>query len=534
MSSLATLRGNLPSTRREALILYRDLLAAAARKGPDHLRKVRRWLCRNDLFYLMVFMFGRKDMNHDWLFARIREVEREPNGFLDLWAREHYKSTIISYGLSAQDILASHGDDPEPRYQGREVTIGIFSFTRPIAKQFLRQIKYEFESNRELQELFPDVLWPGSAGEIQRQAPKWSEDDGITVRRRTNPKEATVEAWGLVDGQPTSKHFWLRVYDDIVTDKSVTTPEMINKTTDAWALSSNLGTEGGWVRYVGTRYHLFDTYRTMQERGIPPRVYPCTSDGSEDFENKAVFASPAYLRKKRQDQGPYIFGAQMLLNPTADTAQGFRQEWLKYWPATRSHNLNIGLVVDPASKKKKSNDYTSAWVYGVDGNDNTMVLEVVRDRLNLVERCKLVFELHRKWRPSAVGYEEYGLQADIEHIEFVQGLENYRFPITPLGGSMAKEDRIKRLIPDFEGGRIFLPQQGCVRITSEGKAVDMVRAFIEEEYTAFPVVSHDDMLDCLSRKKDLKLSPPEPEEEQEAKWMREHLEDSGVGGWETA
>ena len=98
-------------------------------------------------------------------------------------------------------------------------TVGIFSHTRPIAKAFLRQIKNELERNEWLKELFPEVLW-----EDPRKAPKWSEDEGIVVKRSSNPKESSVEAWGLVDGQPTSKHFGALVYDDIVTRESVTTP----------------------------------------------------------------------------------------------------------------------------------------------------------------------------------------------------------------------------------------------------------------------------------------------------------------------
>ncbi len=457
-------------------------------------------------------------------------MQAQPNGYLDLWAREHYKSTIITFGLSLQDILASHGEDPEPRYGGREVTIGILSYNRPEAKKPLRQIKFECESNAELKALFPDVLW-----ENVKDAPKWSEDEGLIFRRKSNPKEATVEAHGLVDGQPIGMHYFIRVYDDVVTDKSVT-PTMVPKTTAAWELSDNLGTEGGWERYAGTRYGVFDTYAVMISRGIPTRIYPCTSDGSEDW-SKSVFRSAKFLADKRRKQGPYTFGAQMLLNPTADNAQGFREEWLKYWPAQNFTGLNFYIVVDPASKKKKENDFTTMWVIGAAGDRNFYLCDGVRDRLNLTGRTKNLFALHRKWRPRAVGYEEYGLQADIEHMEYVMGHENYRFSITPLGGQVQKEDRIKQLVPVFEQGRMFLPQSGIVKLNYENQQVDIVRLLIDEEYKTFPVVVHDDGLDCMARILEPALGVvfPEPDEQQRPKWMTDHdMDDADGGDWQTA
>jgi predicted phage terminase large subunit-like protein len=510
----------LPQTRLEAIQFYRLALTAAAQRSPQLYRNAKRWLARNDLFFLLTVICKRSDLNHDWLFARCREVQANPNGFLDLWAREHYKSTIITFGLSLQDILASHGEDPEPRYGGREVTIGIFSYNRPLAKDFLKQIKRECETNEELKSLFPDILW-----ESPKDAPKWSEDDGLIFRRRTNPREATVEAWGLVDGQPIGKHFFIVVYDDVVTDRSVT-EEMIPKTTAAWELSQNLGTEGGWYRYIGTRYHLFDTYSVMIKRGIPPRIYACTSDGSEDFETKAVLRSAAFLRDKREKQGPYTFGAQMLLNPKADTAQGFREEWLRYWKADNTTGLNFYILVDPASKKKKTSDYTAMWVIGAGGDKNFYVVDGAYARLNLRERATELFKLHRKWRPLAVGYEEYGIQADVEHIEFEQELKNYRFSITRLGGQVAKPDRIKRLVPVFEQGRMFLPKSGIVKLDHEKQQRDIVRQFVDEEYSAFPVGKHDDALDCMSRilDADLGVMFPEPTAADMPKWMADELE----------
>jgi len=31
----------------------------------------------------------------------------------------------------------------------------------------------------------------------QKESPKWSEDDGLIVKRKGNPRESTREAWGL-------------------------------------------------------------------------------------------------------------------------------------------------------------------------------------------------------------------------------------------------------------------------------------------------------------------------------------------------
>ena len=103
--------------------------------------------------------------------------------------------------------------------------------------------------------MFPVFFWDNP----HRDAPKWSEDDGIVLKRAGNPKESTIEAWGLVDGQPTSKHYRLMVYDDVVTKDSVTTPDMIRKVTEAWEASLNLSVEDGAVRYIGTRWHFADT-----------------------------------------------------------------------------------------------------------------------------------------------------------------------------------------------------------------------------------------------------------------------------------
>jgi phage terminase large subunit-like protein len=494
-------------TRAQSNEMY---LKALEDNDEDALRE----FCLNDLFFLLTIGCKRKDINKDWLYDRCREVEADPDGYLDLWAREHYKSTIITFGLSIQNIL----NNPD-------ITIGIFSHTRPIAKDFLKQIKTEFEQNTFLKSLFPDILYANP----EKESPKWSLDAGIRVKRKTNPKEETVEAWGVVDGQPTGKHFLLLIYDDLVTIESVNTPDQIKKTTMSLQLSYNLGAQGGKRRFIGTRYHSNDTYKAIIQLGtVTPRIKPATDNGKVD--GNSVFLPPEILAEKRRDFGSYVFVCQMLQDPVADNAMGFKEEWLRYYKKLDSTaGWNIYLIVDPANKKKKTSDYTVMEVIGLSPDQNYYLLDAVRDRMNLTERTAKLFELHRKWKPTKTGYEQYGMQSDIEHIEYVMEQENYRFSITEMGGTLAKSDRILKLVPIYEQHRFYMPES-LFYIDYEKKRVDYIKSFLDEEYLVFPVSSHDDMMDCRARILDPSLGAKFPEIQAPVTEHQPVYYESG-GGW---
>ena len=472
---------------------YEARLSALWRACPDdQIKALSRALCRTDLYFLLRYALNRADARHQWIFERCAEVQAEPDGFIDLWSREHYKSAIITYAKTIQDVLATHGDGAS----GREVCVGIFGHTRGIAKRFLRQIKQEFESNAKLKEWFPDILWSNP----WKESPKWSEDDGVVVRRKSNPPEATIEAWGVVDGQPIGKHFPLLVYDDVVVPESVTNPDMIAKTTDMLSLSYALGADGGARRMIGTRYHQNDSYRVVIERGtFKPRIHLLTKDGTATGE--PVLRTAEWVRDKRRDMGPYIFSSQMLQAPSADESQGFKEEWVQYHDGVPRAGLNVYITIDPAGSKEKKSDYTAGFVQGLGPDGNIYVLDIVRDKFNLTQRAQLLMRWHRKWKPmrqDGVRYEKYGLQSDIEHIQYVQRESNYRFDITPVAGIVSKNERIKRLIPYYEQRKVFWPRT-LYYTNSEGKTEDLVQVYLQQEYKPFPVSLHDDLLDAQAR-----------------------------------
>ena len=264
-------------------------------------------------------------------------------------------------------------------------------------------------------------------------------------------------------------------------------------------MPEGVSTEGGAVRYIGTRWSYADTYREILARGAAiERRHPATIDGTAGGE--PVLFSKERLAETRQRMGPYTFAAQFLLDPAAERDQAFHDDWLRYFDPDEgsTDEMRKYLLVDPASSKKKGSDYTVMAVIGLAPDENFYLLDAVRDRLNLTERGDKLFALHRKWRPERVGYEKYGMQADIEYIREKQRQGNYRFEVIELGGRLSKPDRIRRMVPIFQAGRFYLPTS-LWRVTHEGKREDLVTIFVEQEYKPFPIAVHDDFFDAISR-----------------------------------
>ena len=249
----------------------------------------------------------------------------------------------------------------------------------------------------------------------------------------------------------------------------------------------------------------------MTDRGtLKAREYPGRIGGVED--GHSIVWDDLTHHQKRKDMGPYTYAAQILLNPKADSLQGFQREWLRYYTKKPTKTNNY-ILVDSANSKRKDSDYTAMWVIGLGQDQNYYVLDMVRDRLNLTERAARLIELHRKWKPKQVRWEQYGLMADIQHIKSVQEAEGYRFDIMEVAGRTGKDDRISRLIPIFEQGRIYFPKSFYVT-DYEKNTRNLVHDFIEQEYLPFPVSAHKDLIDSLARIEEPNLKLVWPKEAQ--------------------
>jgi len=463
-------------------------------------------------------------LRHPWFYERCREVEADPDGYLDIWARGHGKTSIITVGGSIQEVL-----------RNAELTIGLFSHTSAIAKSFLAVIKREFEYNTDLRLLFPDILYERP----QEQSPSWSLDAGIIVKRQGNPKEATIEAHGLVDGQPISKHYALMIFDDVVTERSVGTEDQIAKTNESWSLADNLGARNARKWAAGTRYHFADTYSLMAERGaVKVRKYPATEDGT--LTGKPVLLSPEEWEAKKRDQLESTVACQLLCDPQAGNQRMFEPSDLGYFEI-RPQTLNCYLLVDPAHSLKKDSDDTAMVVIGVDAAGNKYLLDGIAHKIELQGKWKWLRDLYEKWKGErgvqgvSVGYERYGAQSDLQYFEERMRTERVSFQIEelawPRSGSGSKRDRVQRLSPDFKAHRFFIPYPTKSdkltslqrQATQDGDGDLIARRIIRRDENNelydlssklmlqvidFPFCQKKDIIDAVSRIYDMEIRTP--------------------------
>ena len=186
----------------------------------------------------------------------------------------------------------------------------------------------------------------------------------------------------------------------------------------------------------------------------------------------------------------------------------FRKEWIQYYDTVFHDQFTKYMFVDPAYTKTADSDYTAIWIIGAGEDNNLYVIDIVRDKLNPREKEDLVFDLHRKYNPQ-VHYESGGTQRDADWLKSAMEDRNYRFPIyeAKCPRSLSKRDRIGRLIRYFAEHKIYFPRF-LYKSDWEGKLIDVVDAFIQQEYLQFPVSKHDDLLDALSRICDITITYP--------------------------
>jgi len=227
---------------------------------------------------------------------------------------------------------------------------GIFAYSRPAAKKFLRGIKVLLESSDLLKWCFPDVLY----AKPESESPKWSEDDGLVLRRAGSSRgESSVEAWGLTEGMPTGRHFERCVFDDLETEDIRESPDMLNKVYSKFEMAGNLGTfsDSDVTRVIGTYYSHFGPNIKIRDKKYPDgsniyklRLIPGSDNGTRS--GNPVLMDLGSWKKEKTGQH---FNSQQLCDPTPSSDIRLSADYLKpIEPQFIPRNIHKFMVLDQA------------------------------------------------------------------------------------------------------------------------------------------------------------------------------------------
>lgn len=446
-------------------------------------------LCREGLIPYALAQWGsyRPARHHRLLAAKLAAVERgEITRLMVAMPPRHGKSMLASEFFPAWYL----GRNPD-----RQIIHA--TYAQDLADGFGRKVRNLLRSDIH-GAVFPDC--------------ELSADSSAAARFHT-AQGGVYHAVG-VGGASTGRGAHLLLIDDPIKGRAEADSETVRRQLKDWyaSVAYTRLMPGGAIVIIQTRWHEDDLAGWILREHAAEGWDVLSLPALDDATGEALW--PESFPRERLEQirsvlGPRDWEALYQQRPRAGTGGEFKRHWLQYYDQVNPREMSVLLLVDPASGKRETNDYTSAWVIGLGPDDNYYVLDMVRDRLNLTERADMVFRLHRRWKPVEVRYERYGMMADIEYLRQEMNRRTYRFAIREVAGATSKVDRIRRLIPLFERSRVWLPMEHSYTDTA-GKTKDLVQEFVENEYLAFPVSQHDDMLDALARIAEPTLELPWP------------------------
>ncbi len=370
-------------------------------------------LILDDLWFIIYFVMEIPIANKKFVVDACRELEDGPASMtLDVWAREHFKSSIITIAETIQYVV---------KYPERCTCI--FSYKKPAAENFLDSIRKTLEKPIMIR-CFPDILYE----KPDTQAPSWSLQGGITIKRNSvSRKEATVETSGLVEGMSTGTHFERRIYDDVETADLAENPDQLDKCFSRFEMSDNMGTDGGTERVIGTYYSHSGTLVRIQEKktidGKPmyiTRIKAATDDGTID--GKPVFLSQERLDKLKTSDH---FNSQQLCDPTPSGIRKLEGSLLRdIEPEFIPKNLFKFMVVDQAGDDTDGKG--DAWAFhvvGVEpktddiGASKVIILDSMITPLRETEATEEIVRMYlRNGIILQVGIEKVGISTTEIHV----------------------------------------------------------------------------------------------------------------------
>ncbi len=474
------------------------------------------FLCRGPLEYRKLSPRFHGDLT-GWI-----QTNRDAQYRLELLARGHYKTTIITIGDGIQMALPNVDDvvKEHPYCLGPNAKILIAHEVRDTAADFLYEITAAFTRKPILMALFPECIPTRNLERLN----KWE----LELPRTEHHKEATFNTIGSGGAAQGGHYNWLKL-DDLVGEKARDSETVMKRTLTWFDNINSLLTEleiDGWD-LTGTRWAYSDVYSHAIERygmSLENSVTTCLSP--KDIERHAQGLLKVYARGAIENALPVfpysenqkagfsleklevlrknrlVWAAQYANNPLESGLNEFIWDLKFYNVDTQGniivftgdssfkrylHELDICILTDPSMGESELADETGIVVTGTDSRSNIFILETVKKRLRPPEYVDELYRLYFKYRPRIISIEEVNFSGIYKYwIEDKSTETRVHLPIRPYkpGSKRSKDSRIRGLAHFFSAGQVY-----CFEGMHD----------FRDEYEQFPMGKSEHLLDALAQ-----------------------------------
>lgn len=501
-------------------------------QGSDEWRSLRE-RCLADLYWFasVVLNYGERVPLVPHAHALLcKFIERKTGS--PLLDDAHYRKIELARGWGKTTLIIARTiqricADPN-------IAILIANEKEQTARDFLHEIKTQFETNEFLRALFPEVIPP------EFRDTTWSAGR-IIVARTSGRKEPTVSTIG-VGGTVIGLHF-----DLIIVDDAISRDAMENARAGSWQIMHQVNR---WIHqlrpllnpsyapfpeilFIGTRWWYGDCYQHIEEHfgygetprhialrlGLPDGLTqqvmcyrvgdlavfrrPAIEDGRAAFPEKWTLDELAKMRVGDEA----LFACNFMLDPSNEVTATFKESWLRTYSWLDDHRLvyqttegarkvveteelDVLIFVDPGGFSARATEdraRAAAVVVGSTSGGEHLLLDIYSEKDTFLACCRKVAEFCSRYAPRKLVVELAGQQAAfIEVLRRVlseHGVTAVIEPVKP--GVKAKETRILGLEPLFQRGQVLV-----------GAGANFLE--FRNQYAQFPRSARFDVLDALS------------------------------------
>jgi predicted phage terminase large subunit-like protein len=291
--------------------------------------------------------------------------------------------------------------------------IALCSVNSAKAEENLDEI-YERAKGEIFQLLFGDIIghpdtWPKRTKSFAR------------IRRKGSKTGPSLAAYS-VECSEVGRHFDTMVFDDIVDQEKVNTPQAREGVWEWFGRQFSVRDPGTEMMIIGTRWHWDDVYSRIQKhmpKYAENKEVGWHTERRSIIENgKIIFPARfthAELEEIRKVQGDYIFSCFYYNEPAGEGTNPFdirRISWVDYVPEKSSWTY---ILVDPASTRENYSCHVGIVVGDALPSRKFIVREAILEKMHPDQLVDTIFRLVGKHAPYKVVIEDESFQKSLKY-----------------------------------------------------------------------------------------------------------------------